>query len=86
MEKYEIIHKSEFNIYKKFKKIFSSLGIKKFISIDDQRVFQTFLKICKELNILSTGYMHYKFTKYVIGIQLESFDNFFVWTSYFKKN
>ena len=29
--------------------------------------------------------MHYKFTKYVIGIQLESFDNFFVWTNYFKK-
>lgn len=85
LEKYQIIHKSELKIYQKFKKIFSFLKIKKFISIDDQRIFQSFLKICKEQNIQSTGYMHYKFTKYVIGIQLECFDNFFVWTDYFKK-
>ena len=85
LEQYQIIHESELKIYQKFKNIFSFLRIKKFITIDDQRIMQSFLKICKELNIQSTGYMHYKFTKYVIGIKLECFDNFFVWTDYFKK-
>ena len=29
--------------------------------------------------------MHYKFSKYVIGIKYLSFDNFIVWSDYFKK-
>ena len=66
-------------------KIFKFLKIKKFLSIDDQRIMQVFLKACKELKIETFGYMHYKFSKYVIGIKYLSFDNFIVWSDYFKK-
>ena len=46
---------------------------------------QVFLKACKELKIETFGYMHYKFSKYVIGIKYLSFDNFIVWSDYFFK-
>ena len=82
---YESLHKKEMKNFIIFKKIFIFVKISKFISIDDQRVIQLFLKICKELNIKSYGYMHYKFSKFVIGIKYLPFDNFFVWSNYFKK-
>ena len=61
------------------------LRIRKFISIDDQRVIQVFLKVCNELNIKSFGYMHYKFSRFIVGIRYLCFDNFLVWSDYFKK-
>lgn len=67
------------------KKIFMYVGIKKFISIDDQRVMVLFLEICSELSIKSIGYMHYKFNDYYQGIKYNAFDIFFVWSNYFKK-
>ena len=82
---YKVIHKTELKVFKSFKEIFYFLRIKTFLSIDDQRVIQIFLKICKELDIESFGYMHYKFSKYVIGIKYLCFDHFFVWSNYFKK-
>ncbi len=82
---YKILHKKENKNYKQLKKIFIFLQIKKFVSIDDQRVIQIFLKICSDLNIKSFGYMHYKFSKFVIGIKYRCFDNFLVWSEYFKK-
>ena len=85
LENYKVIHKKELRNLKIFTVIFKFLKIKKFLSIDDQRVIQLFLKICKKLNISSYGYMHYKFSKYVPGIRYLCFDNFFVWSNFFKK-
>ena len=85
LENYKVIHKKELRNLKIFTAIFKFLKIKKFLSIDDQRVIQLFLKICKKLNISSYGYMHYKFSKYVPGIRYLCFDNFFVWSEFFKK-
>ncbi len=82
---YEVLHKKEKKNYIQIKKIFTFLKIKKFLSIDDQRVIQVFLKVCRDLNIKSLGYMHYKFTKYIVGIKYLCFDNFIVWSEYFKK-
>jgi hypothetical protein len=82
---YNFRHKVEILNYELFKKIFNFLKIKFFISIDDQRTIQLFLKICKDLNIYSIGYMHYKFSKFVIGIKYLTFDAFFVWSNYFFK-
>ena len=85
IEDYKVLHKKEIKNYQDIKKIFKFLKIKKFLSIDDQRIVQVFLKACKELKIETFGYMHYKFSKYVIGIKYLSFDNFIVWSDYFKK-
>lgn len=82
---YKILHEKEKKNYKTVKKIFSFLNIRKFLSIDDQRIIQVFLKVCKEMNIKTYGYMHYKFSKYVIGIKYLCFDHFFLWSYYFKK-
>lgn len=82
---YEILHKKEKKNFYQIKKIFYFLRIRKFISIDDQRVIQVFLKVCNELNIKSFGYMHYKFSRFIVGIRYLCFDNFLVWSDYFKK-
>ena len=82
---YKTLHDKEEKNYKVIKKIFSFLNIRKFLSIDDQRIIQVFLKVCKEMNIKTYGYMHYKFSKYVIGIKYLCFDHFFLWSNYFQK-
>ena len=82
---YKKIHIAEKKTLNVFKKIFIFLNIRRYISIDDQRVIQIFLEICRDLNIRSFGYMHYKFSHYVIGIKYLCFDHFFVWSNYFKK-
>ena len=84
-EHYIVLHQKEKKNYKFIKKIFIFLNIKKFLSIDDQRVIQVFLKVCYDLKIKSFGYMHYKFTNYVVGIKYLCFDYFIVWSEYFKK-
>lgn len=84
-DNYEILHKKEKKNFNQIKKIFHFLQIRKFISIDDQRVIQVFLKVCNELDIKSFGYMHYKFSKFIVGIRYLCFDNFLVWSDYFKK-
>ncbi len=85
VDNYLVLHKKELRIYRILKSIFKFLKIKKFLTIDDQRILQTFLKVCKELNISSVGYMHYKFSKYSVAIKYLTFDHFFVWSNYFKK-
>ena len=82
---YKILHEKEKKNFNQIKKIFHFLQIKRFISIDDQRIIQVFLKVCDELNIKSFGYMHYKFSKFIVGIRYLCFDNFLVWSDYFKK-
>jgi len=67
------------------KKIFEYLKISKFISIDDRRIMNLFLNICKQLKIKSIGYMHYRFNKKYEKIRHNAFDTFFVWSKYFKK-
>ena len=86
IEDYKVLHEKEIRNYQDIKKIFKFLKIKKFLSIDDQRIIKVFLKACKELKIETFGYMHYKFSKYVIGIKYLSFDNFIVGQIIFKKN
>ena len=87
-----ITNKSKLKNYSKdlrtqnfLKKIFEYLKIRKFISIDDQRVINLFLNICKQLKIKSLGYMHYRFNKKYEKIRYNAFDTFFVWSKYFKK-
>ena len=82
---YEIIHKKEIKNYNTLIKIFKFLKIRKFLSIDDQRVIQLFLKVCQNLKIESFGYMHYKFSDFVVGIKYLPFDCIVVWSTYFKK-
>ena len=87
-----ITNKSPYKKYSKdvrtqnfVKKIFKYLKIRKFISIDDQRIINLFLNICKQLKIISLGYMHYRFNKKYEKIKHNAFDTFFVWSKYFKK-
>ena len=68
-----------------FEKIFLFLEIKKFISIDDQRIISLFLEICEFNKIKSIGYMHYRFDETYKIMKIKSFDIFFVWSSFFKK-
>lgn len=87
-----ITNKSSYKNYSKevvtqnfIKKIFEYLKISKFISIDDKRIMNLFLNICKQLKIKSFGYMHYRFNKKYEKIKHNAFDTFFVWSNYFKK-
>jgi hypothetical protein len=82
---FDNFHSQNLNTKKIVKKIFNFLFIKKFISIDDQRVIVLFLEICEELNIKTIGYMHYRFADIFPGIKQNAFDVFFVWSDYFKK-
>ncbi len=84
-EKFEIIHKCKSRQCEIYLKIFKYLKIKKFIMIDDYREIQSFIKICKKLNIKSIGYMHSRFSKYRVSLRYECFDKYIVWTDFFKK-
>ena len=86
IEDYKVLHKKEIRNYQDIKKIFKFLKIKKFLSIDDQRIIQVFLKASKELKIETFGYMHYKFSKYVIGIKYLSFDMSAVFRTHNRSN
>jgi hypothetical protein len=82
---FDNFHKQNLETKKIVKNIFNFLFIKKFISIDDQRIIVLFLEICEELNIKTIGYMHYRFNDISPGIKYNAFDVFFVWSNYFKK-
>lgn len=80
-----LLLETDTNLQSIFEKIFLFLGIKKFISIDDQRVIGLFLNICEDNNIKSIGYMHYRFDKTYKIMKIKTFQIFFVWSSFFKK-
>jgi len=55
------------------------------IMIDDYREIQGFINICKKINILSIGIMHSRFSKFRVSLKYNCFDQYIVWTQYFKK-
>ena len=84
-EKFNFIHECNKNKNKIYLFIFNFLGIKKFITIDDYREIQNFIKICKKLNIFSICYMHARFSKYRVSLKYGNFDKYIVWSDYFKR-
>lgn len=84
-EKFNVIHKCNKNKNKIYLLIFNFLDIKKFITIDDYREIQNFIKICKKLNIFSICYMHARFSKYRVSLKYGNFNKYIVWSDYFKK-
>ena len=84
-DKFLAIHDK--NKYKVFllKKIFTFLKIKKLITIDDYREMQIFIKVCKDTDVKSTGYQHARFSEHKIALSYDCYDNYIVWTKYFKK-
>jgi hypothetical protein len=85
ISRYKNYHKNILKVRNFLEKIFLFLNIKKILMIDDNRVYPIFLDICKKNNIKTFGYMHYKFSKYFVCIPNYEFDNFLVWSDYFKK-
>ena len=84
-EKFKNIHKCKSRQCRIYLRIFKYLKIKKFLMIDDYREIQSFIKICKKLNITSIGYMHSRFSKYRVSLRYDCFDKYIVWTDFFKK-
>ena len=64
---------------------FKFLNIKKLIMIDDYREMQGFITICKKIKIHSIGIMHSRFSKFRVSLRYNCFDQYIVWTQYFKK-
>ncbi len=81
----ENIHSKNFYKYLILRKLFSNLGVYKFLMIDDYREMQIFIKICNELRIKSIGYQHSRFNKFLLPLKYECFDKYIVWTDFFKK-
>lgn len=74
--------------YKKFFHIIKYLEIKKFRMIDDYRLMDLFLPICKKLNIYTEGFMHGRISEnldYQKNLKYFSFTKYYVWNKYFKK-
>ena len=84
IQRYNEYHKIIIQIRNFYEKIFLFLKLKKLLMIDDQRVYPFFLDISYKNNIKTFGYMHYKFTKYVVATSKYEFDHFLVWSDYFK--
>jgi hypothetical protein len=82
--RYKSFHKNILQIRKFFEILFLFLNVKKIIMIDDNRIYPIFLDISKKNSIETFGYMHYKFSKYIVCIYNYEFDNFLVWSDYFK--
>ena len=56
--------------------------------IDDYRLMDLFLPICKKLNIRTEGYMHGRISEnldYQKNLKYFSFSKYYVWNKYFKK-
>jgi hypothetical protein len=85
IQRYKQFHRVILKIRNFYEKIFLFLKLKKILMIDDQRVYPIFLDIAVKNNIKTFGYMHYKFTKYVVSTSKYEFDNFLVWSDYFKR-
>ena len=84
-KKKEINHKQ---YSKKIYKIMNYLDIKKFSMIDDYRLMDLFLPICKNLNIFSQGFMHGRISEkldYQNNLKIFNFSEYYVWNNYFKK-
>ena len=64
------------------------LNIEKFSMIDDYRLMELFLPICKNLNIFSQGFMHGRISdelEYQNNLKKFNFSRYYVWNNYFKK-
>ncbi len=84
-EKFKNIHKCKIRQNLIYFKIFKFLKIRKLLMIDDYREIQSFVSICKKLNIKTLGYMHSRFSKYRVSLKYDCFDKYIVWTEFFKK-
>ncbi len=84
-EKFKIIQNL---FHKKIFEIIQFLEIKKFRMIDDYRLMDLFLPICKKLNIYSEGFMHGRISEnldFQKNLKYFSFTKYYVWNKYFKK-
>ena len=65
----------------------SYLNIKKFRMIDDYRLMELFIPICKNLNIFSQGFMHGRISDrldYQNNLKKFTYSKYYVWNKYFK--
>lgn len=79
---------NEIEYSKEINRLMNYLNIKKFSMIDDYRLMELFLPICKNLNIFSKGYMHGRISnklKYQNNLKKFNFSRYYVWNNYFKK-
>lgn len=84
-KKFLFIHKCNLRKQYIYFKLFKFLQIKKLLMIDDYREMQNFISTCKKLKIFSVGIMHSRFSKFRVSLKYECYDNYIVWTDYFKK-
>ena len=81
----EFYENNERILNENLKKFFSSQKIKRLISIDDYRIIQNLILASKLLKIKTTGYQHGRFSKFQIGLSDLTFDKFYVWSNFFKR-
>ena len=77
--------KNERVLSKNLKNFLQKNKIKKLFSIDDYRVIQTFLDASYELKIKTIAYQHGRFNKFQLSLKGRTFDEFIVWSKFFKK-
>ena len=77
--------KNERAISKNLQKFLVKKNIKKLICIDDYRIIQTLLDASIQLKIRTVAYQHGRFHEFQLGLKGKTFDEFVVWSKFFKK-
>ena len=77
--------KNERIISKNLQKFLAKKNIKKLICIDDYRIIQTLLDASIQLKIRTVAYQHGRFHEFQLGLKGKTFDEFVVWSKFFKK-
>ena len=86
-----LFKKKKFNQQEFKKQIYNFMNyleIKKFNMIDDYRLMELFLPICKRLDIFSQGFMHGRISdklQFQNNLKKFNFSRYYVWNNYFKK-
>lgn len=84
LEVYQNHYSDSYYIFKIVKFMLKFLNIHQFISLDDSRYSNELNLACKELGIKTIGYMHGRFNEYHLGLFEFPFDQYLVWSEYFK--
>jgi hypothetical protein len=85
LEAHQEYYNDSYYIYKVALWILDFLNIKILISLDDTRYSNEINLASKDLNIKTIGYMHGIFNEYDLGVFEFPFDQYLVWSDYFKE-
>jgi hypothetical protein len=65
--------------------LFARLGTRRLVTLDDPRNAPVLCRAARSLSIQTMGYMHGKFNAYHVGLTVEAFDTYVVWSEHYRQ-